>query len=134
MSVDPRSWMWSEACALMAQAEQLRRQFSQPSLSGPEAGAWEPPIDVVETPKEVRLVAALPGVDPSNIEVRIEQDTIVIRGARKLPPMGAGAVIHRLEIPHGRFERRVKLAGSRLKVARSEVRDGCLLLGLDKLA
>lgn len=117
----------------MAQAEQLRRQFSQPSSADASSG-WEPPIDVFESPGEVTLVAALPGVDPATIEVRVEQDTIVIRGARKLPATARGAVIHRLEIPHGRFERRVRLAGSRLKLSRSEARDGCLLLGLEKIA
>jgi len=134
MAADPRSWMWSEACAMMARADEMQRQFFRPPLSESGGASWEPPIDVFETAGEVHLVAALPGVAASDIKVSAEGDTIVIRGVRKQLALTRGAVVHRLEIPYGRFERRVRLAGSRLKVAHSEFRDGCLMLGLEKLA
>jgi len=42
-------------------------------------------------------------------------------------------VVHRLEIPHGRFERRVALPPGSYEVERKELVNGCLLLGLKKL-
>jgi HSP20 family protein len=57
----------------------------------------------------------------------------VVRGARALPSIPDGAAIHRLEIPHGHFERRIVLQAGRLELARREVTDGCLLLGFTKL-
>jgi len=39
-------------------------------------------------------------------------------------------VIHRVEIPHGRFERRIRLPDARWEVGRSTLVNGCLLLSL----
>ena len=67
-------------------------------------------------------------------EVKVEGDTIVVSGERALPiPAGAG-IIHRLELPHGRFERRITLPRGRFALGRRELANGCLTLGLRKLA
>ena len=42
-------------------------------------------------------------------------------------------MIHRLELPYGRFERRIELPPGRFDVVRRELVDGCLTLGLRKL-
>ena len=49
MTRDPRNLMWAEACALLDRAEQLHRQFFEPSREGGRHARWEPPIDVFET-------------------------------------------------------------------------------------
>ena len=54
-----------------------------------------------------------------------------IAGRRRLP-VARAAAIHRLEIPHGRFQRRIKLPAVRLELSRSELVDGCLHLTLTK--
>ena len=43
------------------------------------------------------------------------------------------AVIHRMEIPLGRFERRIALPPGRYALAGQELNDGCLLIVLSKL-
>ena len=57
-------WMWSEACDTLARAERLHRQFFQPRGSG----AWEPPVDILETEREVLIFVALPGVSLDKAE------------------------------------------------------------------
>jgi HSP20 family molecular chaperone IbpA len=42
-------------------------------------------------------------------------------------------VIHRLELPYGRFERRIELPPGRYEVVQRELIDGCLTLSLRKL-
>ena len=64
---DPGTWMWAEACALIDRAERLQRQFFQPGLSAAPA-SWEPPIDILETERELSIIAALPGVEPHDLE------------------------------------------------------------------
>ena len=91
-----------------------RRADAAPILSGARRNThrgptWEPPVDIVETDRELTIVVALPGVRPADIDVQIEAACWLVRGARALPSVPDGAVIHRLEIPHGRFERRVLL-------------------------
>ena len=129
---DPKHQMWAEACALIKQAEQLHRQFFEPSHESARAARWEPPIDVLETERELLIIAALPGVAPEAVRVEIEGETLMIAGMRPLPSKGRDAHIVRLEIPYGRFERRIALA-SRLRLAERELRNGCLILTFAKL-
>jgi HSP20 family molecular chaperone IbpA len=51
---------------------------------------------------------------------------------RRFPALAPEALIHRVEIPHGRFERRIRLPATRLKLRRSELASGCLTLVLSK--
>jgi HSP20 family molecular chaperone IbpA len=128
---DPKNQMWAEACAMLKQAEQLHRQFFEPSREGARA-AWEPPLDVFETERQLWIIAALPGVAPEAVRVEIEGATLIIAGLRPLPTKGRNAHIVRLEIPYGRFERRITLS-PRLRLAERELANGCLVLTFAKL-
>ena len=126
--------MWSEACEMLDRVEKLHRQFFRISPSPAATPTWEPPVDVIETRTEIAFVVALPGVDPGNIEVAIEGDVLRVSGSRPVPAAYRTAAIHRLEIPHGRFERQIGLMWKRLKLTRRELANGCLLLVFQKLA
>jgi HSP20 family molecular chaperone IbpA len=129
---DPKNQMWAEACAMLKQAEQLHRQFFEPSREGTRAARWEPPVDVFETERQLWIIAALPGVAPEAVCVEIEGPTLTIAGIRPLPFKGRNANIVRLEIPYGRFERRIALS-PRLRLAERELSNGCLVLTFVKL-
>jgi HSP20 family protein len=128
---DPRSWMWSEAVEMLARAERMQREIFvvQPAAPRP---AWEPPIDVLETEREVLIFVALPGVAPEQVEAAIEGSDLVIAGRRTLPPQLRTAVIHRLELPQGYFERRIPLPPGRYGAVARAASDGCLLISLRK--
>jgi HSP20 family molecular chaperone IbpA len=133
ISDDPRSWMWTDACAMLDRAERLHRQFFAPAPAPDRAQdrgmAWTPPVDVFEDDRQVAIVVALPGVRPEHVAIELEGDTLTIRGHRPLPDPVRGAAIRRLEIPHGRFERRIAFGGAaRLRLDRRELVDGCLVL------
>jgi len=125
---DPARWMWADACQMLAQAERLHRQFFGPG-AGPASGpCWEPPADVLEDERHLLVVLALPGVPAERIEIRIEPGALVVVGARTPPGELRRARIRRLEIPYGRFERRLELPLDGLELARQAVADGCLHL------
>jgi HSP20 family protein len=129
-AADPRNWMWAEACAMIERAEQLHRRFFQPGLA-PAAGVhWVPPVDVYGSVRELTIVAALPGVAPQEIEIALERGVLRVAGVRQLPACVQGAAIHRLEIPHGRFERRLRLPDQGWELGRSVLVNGCLVLTL----
>jgi HSP20 family molecular chaperone IbpA len=132
---DPLGWMWSDACDMLERAERLRRQFFQlRSERGQSLPAWEPPVDVFESETALVILVALPGVEPGDVGVLIEGETVIVTGSRPLQKMANGFLIHRLEIPHGRFERRLRLAAAgRLELIRRELTRGCLLLSFRKL-
>src|ERR1700754_5296610 len=106
--------MLSDAIKTLARAERLHQQFLnlQP-LAGAGEPSWEPPTDVLETDREILILIALPGVDPNEVEALIENGTLVVSGRRTLPPELRNARILRLEVPQGRFERRIRLPSGR---------------------
>jgi HSP20 family molecular chaperone IbpA len=123
--------MLSEAVEVLVRAERMRREVFQlrPTTARP---VWEPPVDVLETDEEVLIFIALPGVAIEHVDAAIEEGTLVVSGRRVLPPQLRTAVIHRLELPQGRFERRIPLPyGLYDRIAR-DVNDGCLLISLRK--
>jgi len=99
--------VWAEALELLRGAEKLQRRFFQ--LGAAEAPGWEPPVDLYETGDGLTLCVALPGVAADEIEVSLEAGTVVVRGERAFPGAFQRAIIYRLEIPYGRFERRIAL-------------------------
>ncbi len=130
---DPRSWMWAEALELLQDAERLQRQFFQVgAVRG--APSWEPPVDLYETDDELRLLVALPGVTPQQLEVAFAPSLIIVRGERSLPTHSRRAAIHRLEIPYGQFERRVALPPGQFELIDRRLEHGCLVLTLRRLA
>jgi HSP20 family protein len=131
---DPVTWMWLEACDLVERAERLHRQFFQPGLSTARGPTWGPPVDLFETERGLFVLVALPGVTPGQIRVGIEEGTLLIAGERPLPLEARAGTIHRLEIPYGRFERRIELPPGRYEFDRHEVNHGCLVLRLLRLA
>ena len=128
----PNSWMWSEACEMLARAERLHRDFFQPVRSGSRTPSWEPPVDMIETECDVLVLVALPGVDPDRVEAAIDGADLVVAGSRVLPAELRTAVIHRLELPQGRFERRVRLPSGRYAAVRRAMLHGCILITLEK--
>ena len=122
--------MWGEALSLLDRADRLQRMFARPAAS--RVAAWEPPVDVVETTDVVLVQIALPGVDPASISVTLEPAALAVCAERRFPLAGhtcAGGVrIHAIEIPYGRFERRVPLPPQASALVERRFEDGCLSL------
>jgi HSP20 family protein len=129
---DPRNWMWAEACAMIERAEQMHRQFFQPGSAAAPAASWEPPIDVFESERDLLIVVALPGVDAQDIEISSQAGVLLVAGVRRLPAAVRVTDIVRLEIPQGRFERRIRLPAARWELNRSSLVNGCLVINLTK--
>ena len=77
-------------------------------------------------------LVALPGVDADSAQAVIEDGDLVIAGTRTVPAAWRTAVIHRLELPQGRFYRRVRLPAGRYSNVSRAVVAGCLVITLQK--
>jgi len=126
---DPINWMLSNAIETLARAERLHQQFL--NLRPTNEPSWEPPIDVLETEREVLILIALPGVDPNEVVAVIDKGMLVVSGHRVLPAELRNARILRLELPQGRFERRIPLPLGRYTISRFAA-NGCVGLRLAK--
>jgi HSP20 family protein len=125
-------WMWSEACEMLARAERMHREMFRPARPSARMPTWEPPVDVLETEHHVLVLVALPGVAPEQVETTVEGADLIVAGSRVLPPELMTAVIHRLELPQGRFERRIRLPSGRYDQVRRATLHGCVLITLEK--
>ena len=129
---DTMAWMLTEAVEQLQRADRLQRQYFRLGQSSP-VSCWEPLADVVASQGELRVVVALPGVAMERLDVALEDSVIVVRGER---PLGTGLLageILRLEIPYGRFERRIALPPGIYRLAEMQLDNGCLKLHLERL-
>jgi HSP20 family protein len=128
---NPHSWMWAEACEMLEQAQRLQRQFFRFGQAAQAQPRWEPPVDIVLYGSEVQVTVALPGAAPEHVHVRIdEHGDLSVAALRPMPLTERTSAVHRLEIPYGRFERRIALPAGRYRLLEQACTNGCLLLRL----
>ena len=96
-------------------------------------GAWAPPVDIYEKDGNIVVKAELPGVDPKDVDVRIENNTLTIRGERKIDHEVKQENYHRVERAYGAFTRSFSLPSvlDQEKI-KAEFKDGVLQVTLPK--
>lgn len=75
-------------------------------------GCWQPPVDIYEDGDAIVIMAELPGVDQQEIEVKIEDNTLSLRGERKHDASLKKENYHRVERYYGTFHRSFALPHS----------------------
>jgi HSP20 family protein len=68
-------------------------------------GAWLPPVDIVEEGDRIVFRAELPGVDRNDIDIKMENGTLVLRGEKKQEKEVNDGSAHRVERYYGSFTR-----------------------------
>jgi HSP20 family molecular chaperone IbpA len=132
--------IWQRADALLRQAERIQRNFVQVAISTQYRAShgrntsWEPPINVVETDEALWVIAALPGVKPDRVRVRLQDSYLTISGERPLPACCTEGELKIWEIPLGRFERQLGPLSDvySLVTERTTLDDGLLIVELRK--
>ena len=71
--------------------------------------AWAPPTDVYETADAIHVKMDVAGVAQGDIEVKVRDSFLVIRGRRIDDSQAQRENFHLMEIPYGRFERAFRL-------------------------
>jgi HSP20 family protein len=94
---------------------------------------WAPPVDIYENENDIVLKAELPGVDPKDVEVRVEDNTLYLKGERKFEKEVKEENYHRVERSYGSFARSFSLPNSiNAEKVKAEYKDGLLTLTLPK--
>ncbi len=68
-------------------------------------GVWQPPVDIYEDKDSVIIKAELPEIDQKDIDIRIEDNTLTLRGERKHSEKIKQENFHRIERYYGSFQR-----------------------------
>jgi HSP20 family protein len=79
----------------------LNRMLSEPRTSRP----WSPAVDILETENEIVLKADVPAVDPNQIDIEVQNQTLTIKGHRHFEKNESTKGVHRIERSYGSFAR-----------------------------
>ena len=102
--------------------------------AGPSGGGAYPPVNVFRKGDDVAVIAEVPGVRKSDLEVQVKGNTLRLSGAKSVGfPERAG--VHRRERLGGRFDRAIALPFEvDADAVQAECRDGLLALLLPRAA
>lgn len=94
---------------------------------------WAPPVDIFETENELVLKADLPEVDLNDIEIKMENGTLAIKGERKFEQNQNHKGFHRIERSYGSFVRYFSLTDAvDTEQVRADYKNGVLTVTLPK--
>ena len=95
--------------------------------------AWNPSVDIFENDNEVVVKAELPGMNAKDIEVKLENNVLMLKGERRFEKETKEENYHRVEREYGTFSRSFALpsAVNGDKVT-AEYKDGVLKIVLPK--
>jgi HSP20 family protein len=96
-------------------------------------GSWAPSVDIYEQGTDIVLKAELPGVDPKDVDIRLENNVLSLRGQRKLDQEVKRESYHRVERAYGTFSRSFTLPSVVDQASiKAEFKDGLLQMTLPK--
>jgi HSP20 family protein len=132
---------WEPFRDLVSLQERMNRLFDESFRgvargSGEEdwvSGAWAPAVDIYEQDGNIVLKAELPGIDPKDVDVRVENNILTLRGERKLDNEVKRESYHRVERSYGTFTRSFTLPNMiDTEKIKAEYKDGVLRMILPK--
>ena len=122
---------------LLGEIDQLQRHVDQlmsgaSSVRAERPGSF-PALNVGATDKSVEIIAFVPGVDPSKLEVSVDKSLLTLAGERVLASFDASTKRYAHERFSGKFRRTIELPQSvdASKVAARYVH-GCLRISVAK--
>jgi HSP20 family protein len=107
----------------------LNRMLSEPRTSRP----WSPAVDILETENEIVLKADVPAIDPKDIDIEVQNQTLTVKGQRNFDKTEATKGYHRIERNYGTFVRSFTIPTTvdTEKVA-ADYKNGVLTISLPK--
>jgi HSP20 family protein len=127
---------WDPLQELVSWSNRLNRTLNDPSSPRTEDafGAWAPPVDIFEKDQNLVIRAEVPGVNKNDIDIRIENGVLTLRGERKQETEFNEQNAYRLERIYGTFTRSFSLPTTVDAARISAVyKDGVLELTIPKL-
>ena len=130
---------WDPFRELATLQDRMNRLFQETASTGEtsltNSGAFIPPVDVYEDEHSLRLKLEVPGVDEKDLDVRIENNVLTVKGERKFEKEEKEENFHRIERRYGSFVRSFTLPNTidSEKVS-AEYKNGVLALQLAKKA
>jgi len=129
-----RDWLF-DIDSMQREMEQLLDHFAsrKPPSVRFSPWAWEPAVDLYETPDEVVVMVELAGVGEEDFEIIVDGNTLAVRGERREPSATGKRTYYQMEISKGPFERSILLpVAVDVDATRASYQDGILEIVLPK--
>jgi HSP20 family protein len=128
---------WEPFRGISSLQEQVNRLFDDKLFRGRAEDSalttWAPAVDIYETENELVVKADLPDVDEKDLDVRIEDNTLTIRGERKFEKSVSEDNFLRVERAYGVFSRSFSLPNTvNAEAIKAEYRNGVLNVHIPK--
>lgn len=102
-------------------------------LSEPSARPWTPAVDILETENELVLKMDVPEVELMDVDIRLENRTLTVKGERKFENRQDSKAYHRIERSYGTFARSFTLPETvNTENVRADYKNGVLNIVLPK--
>jgi len=116
--------------------DQINRVFNNVLERGTEESnltSWAPAVDIFETEHELVVKADLPDIDAKDLDIRVENNILSIRGERKFEKKVSEDKYLRVERAYGSFSRSFSLANSvNSEAIKADYSNGVLTLTVPK--
>jgi HSP20 family protein len=116
--------------------DQISRVFNEVLERGRDESnltSWAPAVDIFETEHELVVKADLPDVDPKDLDIRVENNILTIRGDRKFEKKVSEDKYLRVERAYGSFSRSFSLANTvNAEAIKADYQNGVLTLTVPK--
>ncbi len=121
------------AATLQEQVNRLFGNVLEHSSEESNLTSWAPAVDIYETEHELVVKADLPEVDPKELDIRVENNLLTIRGERKFEKKVNEENYLRVERAYGSFSRNFSLANTvNSEAIKAEYQNGVLTLTIPK--
>src|SRR5438105_7371967 len=121
------------ATALQDQVNRLFNDVLERTGEESSLSASAPAVDIYETEHELVVKADLPEVDPKDLDIRVENNILTIRGERKFEKNVNQENYLRVERSYGSFARSFTLANTvNSDAIKAEYQNGVLTLSIPK--
>ena len=114
---------------LKRMTEEMDRVFQEVGMEreGTNGGGWSPAIEVSQRAGNYSVRAELPGLEPNDVKVEVENDSLVIQGERKFEHEEKDGGVQRTERQYGLFYRSIPLPeGANVEQAQAKFHNGIL--------
>lgn len=128
--------LWEPFHGTATLQQHLNRFFgntAERSVEDSNLTTWTPAVDIYETEQELVVKADLPDIDPKDLDIRVENNLLTIRGERKFEKKVAEDSYLRVERAYGAFSRSFSLASTvNSEAIKADYENGVLTLSVPK--
>jgi HSP20 family protein len=121
------------AATLQDQVNRLFNDVFERNQHESSLSTWAPAVDIYETEHELVVKADLPDIDPKELDIRVENNVLTIRGERKFEKSVSQDNYLRVERAYGTFSRSFSLSNTvNAEGIKADYQSGVLTLNIPK--